>query len=121
MPRQYLSERALAIMRSINRLGYYFPKNEADVNLLRGLKQKEIIQLHLARISGKWICYLDGKNTEAMKAFLEHYHIDYLSSQKLARIRAVLGLREESYNSKYKRRKLKKRSEEEKNAKLDQF
>ncbi|MCL5009871.1 MAG: hypothetical protein M1433_02760 [Candidatus Parvarchaeota archaeon] len=120
MPRQYLSERALAIMRSINRLGYYFPKNEADVNLLRGLKQKEIMQLHLARIGGKWICYLEGKNAEALKAFLERYHMNYLTVHKLAQIRDVFGLREERYKRKYSVHK-KTKSKESRNARLDQF
>jgi hypothetical protein len=120
MPRQYLSERALAIMRSINRLGYYFPKNEADVNLLRGLKQKEIMQLHLARIGGKWICYLEGKNAEALKAFLERYHMNYLTVHKLAQIRDVFGLREERYKHKYSARK-RTRGEEGRNTRLDQF
>ena len=119
MPRQYLSERALAIMRSINRTGYYFPKNEADVNLLRRLKQKEVMTLHLAKIKNKWICYLEGKNTEAMKAFLKHYHINYLSLHKLAQIRGVFGLREEKY--KYKPYKKKEQRKDEKNARLDQF
>ena len=79
--------------------------------------------LHLAKIKNKWICYLEGKNPEAMKlfwnTFLEHYHINYLSSHKLAQIRDVFGLREERY--KRKQHKKQRKDEKEKNARLNQF
>lgn len=102
MPRQYLSQRAIEIMRTLNRLGYYFPKNEADLMLLRGLKQKEVLLLHLAQIKkGRWICYLEGKNEDALKAFLKHYRMNYLSAQELGHIRNAFGLREERYKRKY--------------------
>ena len=79
------------------------------------------MQLHLVQIKkGRWICYLEGKNTEALKAFLQHYKMDYLSSQELASIKNAFGLREDRYERKYTIHK-KKKSEESRNARLDQF
>lgn len=75
---------------TLNEQGYYFPRNQADKYVLRRLKQKEIMSLHLANIKNHWICYLEGKNDMAMKAFIEHYRINYLSSHKLAQIKKFL-------------------------------
>ena len=119
MQRQYLSFRAIEIMRYLNDHRYYFPKNKSDIVILRGLKAKEISPMHIAKYKGKRIAYLEGHNEAAMKVFMERYKINYLSTQKLAQLRYVFGLRGERY--KYKPYKKKKRSEESRNARLDQF
>ena len=119
MQRQYLSQRAIEILRAINNYGYYLPKSESDLNVLRGLKAKEISPIHIAKYKGKRIAYLEGYNGAAMKVFMERYKINYLSTHKLAQLRYVFGLRGERY--KYKPYKKKKRSEEYRNTILDQF
>ena len=119
MQRQYISQRAIEILRTINNYGYYLPKSESDLNVLRGLKAKEITPIHIISYRKRRIAYLQGHNEAAMKVFMERYKINYLSTQKLAQLRYVFGLRGERY--KYKSYKKKKRSEESRNARLDQF
>jgi len=63
---------------------------------------------------------MQGHENEALKAFLEHYHFNYLSSRQLTAIKVLFGFREERY--KYKQYKKQKRDKSEpKNARLDQF
>ena len=119
MQRQYLSQRAIEILRTINNHGYYFPKSESDLNVLRGLKAKEITPIHIISYRKRRIAYLQGHNEAAMKAFMERNKINYLSAQKLTQLRYVFGLKGERYR--YKPYKRKKRSEESKNARLDDF
>ena len=115
--RHYLSDKALKILKKLNEAGYYFSKKSGEYNIIRGLK--ELAPIHFVKVKTKRMVYMSEHETEVMKAFLEHYHFKYLSSHELANIRVAFGLREERY--KYKPYKKKKRSEEERNAKLDQF
>jgi hypothetical protein len=116
-PRHYLSDRALRILKRLNEVGYYFPKNSGEYGIIRRLK--EITPIHFVRIKGKREAYMRGHENEALKAFLEHYHLNYLSSQDLASIRNIFGFREERY--KYKPYKKQRRNKEENNEILSKF
>jgi hypothetical protein len=116
--RHYLSDRALMILKRLNEVGYYFPKNSEEYDTIRRLK--ELAPIHFIRVKGKRIVYMQGHENEALKAFLEHYHFNYLTSRQLTAIKVLFGFREERYKYKpYKKQKQNK--EENRNARLDQF
>ena len=115
--RHYLSDKAVVILKQLNEKGYYFPKGTSEYNTIRGLK--ELVSIHFARFRGKRIAYTTGHENEAIKKFIEHYHLNYLNDQELAAIRNIFGLREERYN--YKPYKKKQSSKKERNAGLNQF
>jgi len=116
--RHYLSKRAVKILKRLNEVGYYFPKNSEEYDTIRRLK--ELAPIHFIRVKGKRIVYMQGHENEALKAFLEHYHFNYLTSRQLTAIKVLFGFREERYKYKpYKKQKQDK--EENRNARLDQF
>ncbi len=116
--RHYLSDRALMILKRLNEVGYYFPKNSGEYGTIRRLT--ELAPIHFIRVKGKRVVYMQGHENEALKAFLEHYHFNYLSSRQLTTIKILFGFREERYKYKpYKKQKQNK--EENRNARLDQF
>lgn len=71
--RHYLSDKALKILRQLNEVGYYFPKNSGEYNIIRRLK--ELAPVHFVKVKSKRVVYTQGHENEAMKTFLEHYHL----------------------------------------------
>lgn len=95
--RHYLSDKAVVILKQLNEKGYYFPKGTSECNTIRGLK--ELVSIHFARFRGKRIAYTTGHENEAIKKFIEHYHLNYLNDHELAAIRNVSGLKEKKDTS----------------------
>ncbi len=65
--RHYLSDRALRVLKRLNEVGYYFPKNSGEHGTIHRLK--ELAPIHFIRIKRKRVVYMQGHENEALKAF----------------------------------------------------
>ena len=81
-----LTGAAEKILAEVVEKSYFFPK-PAQLNICRGLKQN--VGLRLAKLDGKWILYSNSEKEKAMKAMLEETRLNYLSAQKLGRMKRL--------------------------------